>query len=89
MKFFRKGTNPTFWVEDYTEEDKLFLTGLGFQEELVTSRETIISQTMYFSGSGYFESWSVEEGRAITNAIKEYLDVEKLSITTLTLQDLL
>jgi len=53
-----------FWVEDYTEEEKAFFIGLGFDCDEFRS-------TLCFHGSGSFGWWSDEEHKRISSSVRK------------------
>jgi hypothetical protein len=90
MIFLKKSKDKAknFWVEDYTETDKVFLESIGFKETKRTIFEKI-EKSMHFRGSMVFGIWSKDETKLIYNSIQNHLGVNKLKIKILTFADLI
>lgn len=77
MKFVSKAPiTKTFWVEEFTEEDKEFFISLGFTDKEPHSSEMVAKAfqrvpTLYFVGSEIFGLWSQEEIATIIGAIRQ------------------
>jgi hypothetical protein len=68
---------PFFWVEDYSQEDKEFLEGIGFVEHKSKVPNGFGTDVMDFKGSGIFGLWTQEEADRIMSAIVVYTGVPK------------
>jgi hypothetical protein len=77
MRFVsRAPRTKTFWVEDFTEEEKGFLQYLGFTDKEPHSSNMVAKAyksrpTLYFVGSDLFGLWSHDEVETIHNTIRE------------------
>lgn len=85
MKFVSKIINPvtSFWVEDYTEEQKEFFLGLGFEETIHKVPESFGGDWKYltFKGSGNFGSWNQEEMNKIAFAIyDQFPEIDQIEV---------
>jgi hypothetical protein len=86
MKFVSKIIKPitSFWVEDYTEEEKqFFIDELGFYEHVIKMPESFggDSKTLNFNGSGFFGSWSQKEMNLIAEAMyKKFPELSEITV---------
>lgn len=82
MDLFTKDNNKVrnFWVENYSDEDKTFLSSIGFQEKKYCIGYNKHKTCLEFAGKLFFGFWSNDEADKIEKAIKEYLGFEKLNI---------
>lgn len=85
MKFVSKVINPctSFWVEDYTEEEKNFFLSIGFTETIQKVPESFGGDVKWlsFRGSNSFGSWNQEEMNKIAHAIyDQFPEIEQIEV---------
>jgi len=87
MKFVSRAPRTnTFWVEDFTEEDKEFFKSIGFTDTEPHKSEMVVkaynrTPTLYFVGSNIFGLWDEEEVQKICSAIYEkYPEIDNIKI---------
>lgn len=88
MKFISKapkGSHPTFWVEDYTEKEKLFFESIGFKERKLNVDPEVakafrLKPTLEFTGSDIFTLWTKEEYNKILVAIGKEFNRKRITI---------
>ena len=61
----------SFWIKNYTDEDKEFFIGLGFTERRVKFMGEWMDGTLSFHGSRSFGWWSDEEYKNISAAVRK------------------
>jgi hypothetical protein len=87
MRFVsRAPRSKTFWVEEFTKEEKEFLIYLGFTDKEphssnMVSKAYYSRPTLYFVGSDIFELWSNDEVETIHNTIRDTCpDIDEIVI---------
>jgi len=83
MKFYSKNINakiPTFWVEDYTEEEKEKLKSFDFKEFKLKTGFNSFKKYMTYSGKGCFGLWNSEEAEVIIQMICDEFNLKSLNI---------
>jgi hypothetical protein len=87
MKLLSKiTTGLSFWVEDYTQQEKDFFVSLGFKESKWCDKNTLD-----FDGTAesFCEFWTLEEHKQIFDAVKKNFGFKKLPIKKLSMHDML
>lgn len=93
IRFAKKGKNKskTFWVEDYNLTEMDFFLNLGFKETKIKGiqKDFGIKNTLDFDGSAMFGAMSQNEWKTITDAVKEYFNIDKFKVYEYQLHELL
>jgi hypothetical protein len=87
MRFVSKAPRTcTFWVEDFTKEDKTFFKSLGFTEKkphvsAMVAKAFKMKPTLHFDGTGIFGLWTQAEIDKIALAIYDkYPEMKKIKV---------
>jgi hypothetical protein len=85
MKFVSKVIDPctSFWVEDYTDEEREFFLSIGFEETIYRMPESFggDQRNLGYQGSKPFGSWSQEEINKIAHAIyDQFPEIEQIEV---------
>ena len=80
MKFVSKSMN-SFWVEDFTEDEKEFFLSIGFTEFKYRSGYNKISTNLTFKGSQIAGIWSQDEMNNICEKIYDrFPEIDQIEV---------